>query len=74
MYDPKEVLRRAIEGRHAVQDIADIAGHSKEAEDASTLMESLQHNPYGDLVVDPDDYWSVEDSLSDIRRFQGTGE
>lgn len=74
MYDPKEILRRSIEGRHAVQDVADIVGHPKEEENAETLMESLQHNPYGDLVLAPDDHWSVFDSLEDIRRFQGTGE
>jgi hypothetical protein len=74
MYDPREILKRSIEGKHAVQDVADIAGHPKEEENAETLMESLQHKPYGDLVVAPDDYWSVEDSLADIRRFQGTGE
>jgi len=67
-----EILRRSIADRHAVHDIDDIAGGPKDAENAETLIASLGRNRYGDLIVSPDDHWSVYDSLSEIRELQAS--
>jgi hypothetical protein len=67
-----EVLKRSIADKHAVHDIDDVAGGPKDIENAETLMASLDRNRYGDLIVAPNDFWSVYDSLAEIRELRAS--
>lgn len=62
-----EILRRSIADKHAVHDVDDVAGGPKDVENAETLIAYLGRSPFGDLVVAPDDFWSIHDSLAEIR-------
>jgi len=70
----RSVLERAIEGKHAVTDVPNIAGTKSDIEDGSTLKEYVGTNKYGDLVVAPGDHYSLCDVLDTIRAIQSEDE
>lgn len=68
----KAFLDRRI--RHAVSEVEDHDGEKREVEDATTLMESLTVNPFGDLIVASDDYVDHASLIAEIKAAQSEDE
>ena len=67
-----EILRRSIADKHAVLDVDDVAGGPKDVENVETLIAHISRNRFGDLAPPPGEYWSIHDSLAEIREFQSS--
>lgn len=66
------ILRQSIADKHAVHDVEDVAGGPKDVENVDTLISLIGRNRFGDLAPPPGEYWSVYDSLAEIREFQSS--